>query len=82
MKLSEAVAIRLKELCAAKDTTLYDISLQAGVPNSTLYNMANGERSNPKLLNLKKACDALDISVRDFFAADYFSDLESDIDDD
>lgn len=81
MRLGEAVARRIKELCAEKGISLYQLSLEAGLPNSTIYNMVKPTGVNSLLLNLKKVCDALEISMKDFFSAPYFDELESDIDD-
>ena len=46
MDMSEAVAMRLKELCAARNMSLYELAYRSGVPESTLRHMADGEKGS------------------------------------
>jgi len=80
MDMSEAVAMRLKELCAARNMSLYELAYRSGVPESTLRHMADGEKANPKLRNIKRACDGFEISLADFFNTDDFKNLDPEYD--
>ena len=51
----------------------------SGVPPSTIYSMLNEKSQNPGVVSLKKICDGLNISIRDFFNDDLFDDLEQEI---
>ena len=48
----------------------------SGVSPSTIYSMLNEKSQNPGMVSLKKLCDGLDISIRQFFDCDLFDDLE------
>ena len=51
----------------------------SGVSPSTIYSMLNEKSQNPGVVSLKKLCDGLDISIRQFFDCDLFDDLEQEI---
>ncbi len=51
----------------------------SGVSPSTIYSMLNEKSQNPGMVSLKKLCDGLDISIRQFFDCDLFDDLEQEI---
>ena len=51
----------------------------SGVSPSTVYSMLNEKSKNPGLISIKKLCDGLDISLREFFDSDLFDDLEQEI---
>ncbi|MEA4891872.1 MAG: helix-turn-helix transcriptional regulator [Peptococcaceae bacterium] len=79
MNMSEAVAHRLIELCKEKEISFYELAFLSGVPESTVRYMSRGDRSNPKLRNLKRVCDGLEVSLYDFFDTDYFRTLEPEL---
>ena len=41
--------------------------------------MLNEKSQNPGVVSIKKLCDGLEISVREFFDSDLFDDLEQEI---
>ena len=51
----------------------------AGIPPSTLYSMLNEKSKNPGVASIKKICEGLEISIREFFDSDLFDDLEQEI---
>ena len=51
----------------------------SGVSPSTIYSMLNEKSQNSGMVSLKKLCDGLDISIRQFFDCDLFDDLEQEI---
>ena len=51
----------------------------SGVSPSTIYSMLNEKSQNPGVVSIKKLCDGLEISVREFFDSDLFDDLEQEI---
>ena len=79
MKTKEAVAKRIIELCQDHSTNINALAMQAGIPPSTIYSMLNEKSQNPGVVSLKKLCDGLDISIRQFFDCDLFDDLEQEI---
>lgn len=79
MNTKEAVARRILELCQQRDLAVNALASSAGVPPSTVYSMLNEKSQNPGVVSLKKLCDGLDISLREFFDCDLFEDLEQEI---
>ena len=51
----------------------------SGVSPSTIYSILNERSKNPGVCSLKKICDGLEITIREFFDSDLFDDLEQEI---
>lgn len=51
----------------------------SGVSPSTIYSMLNEKSQNPGVVSLKKLCDGLEITLREFFDSDLFDDLEQEV---
>lgn len=79
MSAKEAVARRILELCEERDIAVNALASTAGVSPSTVYSMLNNKSKNPGIVSIKKLCDGLDISIRQFFDSDIFDDLEQEI---
>lgn len=79
MNTKEAVAKRILELCEERNIAVNALATTAGVSPSTVYSMLNEKSQNPGVVSLKKLCDGLDISIREFFDSDLFDDLEQEI---
>ena len=79
MNTKEAVAKRILELCEERHIAINALAMMSGVSPSTVYSMLNEKSQNPGVVSLKKICDGLDISVREFFDCDLFDDLEQEI---
>jgi transcriptional regulator with XRE-family HTH domain len=79
MNAKEAVAKRIIELCEERDIAINALANISGVSPSTIYSMLNEKSKNPGIVSLKKICDGLDISLRQFFDSDIFDDLEQEI---
>ena len=79
MLIKEAVEKRILELCQERNIAVNTLANIAGIPPSTVYSMLNNKSQNPGIVSLKKICDGLDISIRDFFDTDIFDNLEQEI---
>jgi len=79
MNTKEAVAKRIMELCEERGIAVNALATVSGVSPSTVYSMLNEKSQNPGVVSLKKLCDGLDISVREFFNSDLFENLEQEI---
>ena len=79
MNAKEAVAKRILELCDEKNIAINGLANISGVSPSTIYSMLNEKSQNPGVVSIKKICDGLDISLRQFFDSDIFDDLEQEI---
>lgn len=79
MNTKEAVAKRIIELCEERNLAINALANISGVSPSTIYSMLNEKSQNPGVVSLKKLCDGLEISLRDFFDSDIFDNLEQEI---
>lgn len=79
MNAKEAVAQRILELCAERNIAVNALAAVSGVSPSTVYSMLNEKSQNPGVVSIKKLCDGLEISIREFFNSDLFDDLEQEI---
>ena len=79
MTISEAVVKRLYELCNERGMTINKVSTISGVTQSTVSDIVNGVTSDARMGTIKKLCDGLEISVRQFFDSPLFDDLEQEI---
>ena len=79
MNTKEAVAKRILDLCEERHLAVNALANVSGVSPSTVYSMLNEKSQNPGVVSIKKICDGLEISVRDFFNDDLFDSLEQEI---
>ena len=79
MNTKEAVAARIIELCQQRDLAVNALANIAGVAPSTIYSMLNQKSQNPGVVSIKKICDGLEITVREFFDSPLFDDREQEI---
>jgi DNA-binding Xre family transcriptional regulator len=79
MNAKEAVAKRIVELCEQHKIAINTLGINAGVSPSTIYSMLNNKSQNPGVVSIKKICDGLDISLREFFDSPLFDNLEQEI---
>ena len=79
MNIYDLVVRRIYELCDLRGITPNALSYLAGVSQSTIKSILNGESKNPGIVTLKKLCDGLEISIVDFFNTPDFINLEQEI---
>ena len=79
MNTKEAVAKRIIELCRERNLAINALANESGLPPSTVYSMLNEKSQNPGVVSIKKICDGLDISLREFFDSEIFDSLEQEI---
>ncbi len=79
MNTKEAVASRIIELCNEKGIAIHALANAAGVSPSTVYSMLNEKSQNPGVVSIKKLCDGLNITLREFFNTSMFDDIEQEI---
>ncbi len=76
---STAVRTRILELCRQRHITVNRLATLSGVTQSTLNNIVSGRKNSATVATIKKLCDGLDITLRDFFNVPAFDDLEQEI---
>ena len=79
MTTKEAVAQRIIDLCAEINIAVNALANISGVSPSTVYSMLNAKSKNPGVVSIKKLCDGLEISVREFFDCPLFDETEQEI---
>ena len=79
MTTKEAVAQRIIDLCAERNIAINALANISGVAPSTIYSMLNTKSQNPGVVSIKKICDGLEITVRQFFDSPLFDDTEQEI---
>jgi len=79
MNTKEAVAKRIIELCEQKNLSINALANISGVSPSTIYSMLNTKSKNPGVVSIKKLCDGLEISIREFFDNNIFDNIEQEL---
>ena len=79
MNISQAFEKRIEGMCTERNLTINALSNISGVTQSTVNDIVSGKTYNAGIVTIKKLCDGLGISVREFFDCDLFSHLEQEI---
>lgn len=79
MTTTEAVRRRILELCAQRGITVNRLATISGITQSTLNNIVGGRNRSTTVSTVKKLCDGLDVTLRDFFDTQVFENLEQEI---
>ena len=79
MDTSTAVRQRILELCAQRGITVNRLATRSGVTQSTVNNIISGRNHSATVATVKKLCDGLDITLREFFDTPVFDALEQEI---
>ena len=72
MKLKDAIATRVKELCTEHNLTVHGFSLKTGVANSTLVDIVKARNESIQIKFIYGICAGLGMNFIDFFSAPYF----------
>ena len=72
MKLKDAIAERVKELCSEKNLTVHGLSLKTGVANSTLVDIIKANNESIQIKFIYAICAGLWMSLIEFFNSPYF----------
>lgn len=66
MNIYDFVVKRIYELCEERNITPNALSYLAGISQSTVKSILNGESKKQGIVTLKKICDGLDIKIVEF----------------
>lgn len=72
MRLKDAIAARVKDLCRENDLTVHGLSIKTGVANSTLVDIVKARNESFQIKFIYGICAGLGISLKDFFDSPYF----------
>ena len=79
MGVKETVVKRFAEICESRNIRINELATRSGVTPSTVYSMFDDSRHDVSIVTIKKLCDGLDISLKDFFDSELFELLEQEI---
>ena len=79
MSIYDVVVKRILELCKEQGITPNALSYKAGVSQSTIKSILNGESKNPGIVTIKKLCDGFGITIVEFFDTEEFRTLEQEL---
>lgn len=79
MRIGDAVRCRINDLCDKNEITVNKLATISGITQSTINNITGGRNHSTTISTIKKICDGLDISIKDFFDSTLFDDLEQEI---
>lgn len=79
MSVKDAVATRLRAICAQQGIRINELANISGVTPSTVYSLLDTRRRDVSVTTVKKLCDGLDMTLGEFFAAPVFDELEQEI---
>lgn len=71
--------MRIIELCGESGITVNKLATICGITQSTLSNIIGGRNNSTTISTIKKICDGLNISIREFFESELFDKLEQEI---
>ena len=77
MKLSNAIKQRILNLISERGITVSKLSTLAGISRSTLSKFLSGKRKYLHIEIIECICEALDITLKDFFDDPLFNDVMS-----
>ncbi len=72
MKLSEAIAKRVKNLLNERGLSQYSLFKNGGIPRSTISNVVNNDKKRVSTETVYQICATLDISLAEFFSDSLF----------
>ena len=79
MEAGTVFSRRIRQLCMERGITVGKLCSMAGTTASTIHDIVNGVTANPRVFTLKKLCDALDITLSEFFDCPEFNDMDEEI---
>lgn len=77
MELSDAVVKRIKSLIDKDNMSLYMLSMNGGIPYSTLNDFMNRKTKTIRLETLLHVCEGFNLTLEQFFADKIFKDVEA-----
>ena len=76
MYLSEAIKLRIVELCNIYNLNVNSLSNKAGINPSTIRSILKSKCNTPNTQTIYYICLALDMDLKDFFNSKLFSNLD------
>ena len=78
MYITEAIAKRINMLCKERDISINKLATLSGLTQSTIDSIMKGKSRNPRISTIRKICDGLDISLKEFVDHPIIENAETD----
>lgn len=78
MSFNTAIIQRILELCDKNNITPNRLAELSAIPPTTMFNLINGNVSNPSAKNIYKICKVFKITLKDFYNTDLFNNMDFD----
>jgi transcriptional regulator with XRE-family HTH domain len=72
MNVTQAIGLRIEELCLEKGITQNKLCTLCGITQSTINNIMNRNQKDVSLLTIVRICNGLDMTLNDFFDVEIF----------
>ncbi len=79
METTQIIVKRIQQLCNERNITVGKLCTLSGSTGSTISDIMNGVTKNPGVLTIKKLCDALGITLAEFFDTEDFNSSEQEV---
>ena len=79
LTIGDAIRSRILKLCEERNISINKLSTISGVTQSTVNNIISGRNNTTTVSTIKKLCDGLDITIKEFFDSSFFDELEQEI---
>ncbi len=79
METTQIIVKRIQQLCNERNITVGKLCTLSGSTGSTISDIMNGITKNPGVLTIKKLCDALGITLAEFFDTEDFNSSEQEV---
>lgn len=77
--IKDAIVSRFEQICAKRKISYTELARLAGMTPSTVYSMIEPKRRDVSVITVKKLCDGLDISLKEFFDDPIFDNLPQEL---
>ena len=79
MDLGQAIRERILQICYEKKITVNKMATICGITQSTLSNIMSGRNNGTTVSTVKKICDGMDMTLKDFFDFELFYIIEQEV---
>lgn len=76
MNIDDAIRKRISEILNDKGITLTALCLNSNLTPSTIFDFMSGKSKYPTIITIKKICAGANLKLEEFFAREYFNDME------
>ncbi len=79
MGIKNAAVIRIKNICNERNLAINALANLSGITPSTLYSIIDSERKDIGIVVIKKLCDGLGMTLKEFFDDAVFFNLDQEV---